>query len=125
MDIQSWPLWLHHKIERKKLWSKEHNIEGMFECFYFRILIIAKFEYVILWMMTTQSTSQNRKKHNNTEPKAWCRQILNKQDPTYWYSLTYKLPGHCLLCQKKTALNIGSGSNPFQAWQALELVGSS
>jgi hypothetical protein len=97
----------------------------MFECFYFRILIIAKFEYVILWMMTTPTTSQNRKKHNNTEPKAWCRQILNKQDPTYWYSLTYKLPGHCLLCQKKTTLNIGSGSNPFQAWQALELVGSS
>ncbi len=39
------------------------------------------------------------------------RAILDKQDPTYWYSLTYKLPGHCLLCQKKTALNIGNGSN--------------
>ncbi len=63
-------------------------------------------------MMTTPTTSQNRKKHNNTKSKAWCRQILNKQDPTYcMYSLTYKLPGHCLLCQKKTTLNIVNGSN--------------
>jgi hypothetical protein len=129
MDIQWWPLRLHHKIERKKLWPKEHNIEeGCLNAFYFHILIIAKFEYMILWMMTTPTTSQNRKKHNNTEPKHGAGKILNKQDPTYWYSLTYKLPGHCLLCQKKTlniealALPIGSS---LQAWQALELVGSS
>jgi hypothetical protein len=80
------------------------------------MLLLSYFDYSQIWVydLIDDDHSDYITEWKETQQywtKAWCRQILNKQDPTYWYSLTSKLPGHCLLCQKKTTLNMGNGSN--------------